>query len=165
MKKLKEQLNELYNDIADYDSVKEENEELRSMLELKEQNNDFTFSAPAQIISRLTNDPFAAFVIDKGMADGVNPYDPVVTSQGLVGICYDVSYTTSKVRTMFSPKTAVGVITVRTKATGIVEGDYTTAKDGYYKMRYIDKEADVKPGDIVMTSGSKLILQNSLSEL
>lgn len=152
---LKEQLNQIYNDIADYDSIKRENEELRVMLKLKEEYDNFTFSAPCSIISRQTNDPYATFVIDKGSDDGIEPFDPVITSQGLVGVCYDVSKTTSKVRTLFSPKTAVGVMTVRTKTTGIVEGNLSTAENGYCKMSYIDKESDVKKGDVVITSGSQ----------
>ncbi len=153
--KLKEQLNELYGTIVDYDNLKRENEELRVMLGLKEKYEDFTFSPPCSIIARQTNDPYGTFTIDKGSNDGIKPYDPVITSQGLVGVCFDVSTSTSKVRTLYSPKTAVGVYTVRTKTTGIIEGDYSTADDGYCRMSYIDKESDIKAGDIVITSGSQ----------
>ncbi len=152
---LKEQLNELYNEIIDYDSLKKENQELRVMLDLKEQYEDFTFSPPCEIIARQTNDPYATFVIDKGSDDGIKPYDPVVTSDGLVGVCYDVSTSTSKVRTLYSPKTAVGVYSVRKKVTGIIEGDVELAQKGLCRMNYIDKTADIKVGDIIITSGSQ----------
>jgi rod shape-determining protein MreC len=125
------------------------------MLDLKEQYEDFTFSPPCEIIARQTNDPYATFVIDKGSDDGIKPYDPVVTSDGLVGVCYDVSTSTSKVRTLYSPKTAVGVYSVRKKVTGIIEGDVELAQKGLCRMNYIDKTADIKVGDIIITSGSQ----------
>ena len=104
---LKEQLNSLYNDVIDYDKVLEENRELRVMLGLKEEYSDFEFSPPCTVIARTTNDPYASFTVDKGENDGIKPGDPVVTESGIVGVCYEVSRSTCKVRTLYSPKTAV----------------------------------------------------------
>ncbi len=159
---LKETLNEVYNDIIDYDKVTRENEQLRVLLGLKEEFNDYVFSPPCTVIARTTNDPYHSFTIDKGSDDGIAPYDPVITSSGLVGICYDVSRSTSKVRTLYSPKTAVGATVVRSKATGIIEGDYELAEDGRCRMNYISKTADLKVGDIIVTSGSETFPANQL---
>ena len=152
--RLKSRLNEMYNDMIDYDRVKQENADLRAMLELKREYADYSFSSPCDVIARMTNDPFASFVIDKGTNDGIKPYDPVITSEGIVGVCYDVGETVSKVRTLYSPKTVIGVYTLRTKVTGITEGDPESAADGLCRMNYIDKNADIVPGDVIITSGS-----------
>lgn len=159
---LKEKLNEVYNDIIDYDQVTRENEQLRVLLGLKEEYDDYQFSPPCTVIARTTNDPYHSFTIDKGSKDGIEPYDPVITSSGLVGICYDVSRSTSKVRTLYSPKTAVGATVVRSKATGIIEGDYELTEDGFCRMNYISKTADLAVGDIVVTSGSETFPANQL---
>ncbi len=159
---LREKLNEVYNDIIDYDQVTRENEQLRVLLGLKEEYNDYQFSPPCTVIARTTNDPYRSFTIDKGSKDGIEPYDPVITSSGLVGICYDVSRSTSKVRTLYSPKTAVGATVVRSKATGIIEGDYELTEDGFCRMNYISKTADLAVGDIVVTSGSETFPANQL---
>lgn len=151
---LKAQLNALYNDVIDYDKVLEENKELRVMLELKEEYNNYKFSPPCTVIARTTNDPYGSFTVDKGANDGIKPGDPVVTETGIVGVCFEVSPSTSKVRTLYSPKTAVGVYTVRTKAEGIAEGGYDLAINGRIRMSYISKESDIKEGDVVVTSGS-----------
>ncbi|MCM1578237.1 MAG: rod shape-determining protein MreC [Ruminococcus sp.] len=151
---LKDRIGEMYNEMIDYDRLKEENAELRVMLELKEEYSDYTFSPPASVIARTTNDPYASFTVDQGYECGIVPGDPVVTKNGIVGVCYDVSPNTCKVRTLFSPKTAVGVYTVRGKCEGIAEGGYDSAKDGRIRMSYISKDADIIPGDIVVTSGS-----------
>lgn len=151
---LKAQLNALYNDVIDYDKVLEENKELRVMLELKEEYNNYKFSPPCTVIARTTNDPYGSFTVDKGASDGIKPGDPVVSETGIVGVCFEVSPSTSKVRTLYSPKTAVGVYTVRTKAEGIAEGGYDLAVNGRIRMSYISKESDIREGDVVVTSGS-----------
>ena len=151
---LKAQLNALYNDVIDYDKVLEENKELRVMLELKEEYNNYKFSPPCTVIARTTNDPYGSFTVDKGSNDGIKPGDPVVTETGIVGVCFEVSPSTSKVRTLYSPKTAVGVYTVRTKAEGIAEGGYDLAINGRIRMSYISKESDIREGDVIVTSGS-----------
>ena len=151
---LKAQLNALYNDVIDYDKVLEENKELRVMLELKEEYNNYKFSPPCTVIARTTNDPYGSFTVDKGSNDGIKPGDPVVTETGIVGVCFEVSPSTSKVRTLYSPKTAVGVYTVRTKAEGIAEGGYDLAINSRIRMSYISKESDIREGDVIVTSGS-----------
>ena len=151
---LKAQLNALYNDVIDYDKVLEENKELRVMLELKEEYNNYKFSPPCTVIARTTNDPYGSFTVDKGANDGIKPGDPVVTETGIVGVCFEVSPSTRKVRTLYSPKTAVGVYTVRTKAEGIAEGGYDLAINGRIRMSYISKESDIREGDVIVTSGS-----------
>ena len=159
---LKETLNEIYNDIIDYDKIARENEQLRVLLNLTEEHEDFVFSAPCTVIARATNDPYRSFTIDKGSNDGIAPYDPVITSSGLVGVCYDVARSTSRVRTLYSPRTAVGVTVVRTKATGIIEGDYEFAEEGLCRMRYISESSDIEVGDIIVTSGSETFPANQL---
>lgn len=159
---LKSRLNELYNDIIDYDKLQYENAELRELLNLKEENDDFVFSAPCTIIARTVNDPYGSFTIDRGSDDGIAPYDPVITSEGLVGLCYDVSRSTAKVQTLYSPKTAVGVTAVRSKATGIVEGEYELAGEGFCRMSYIEKTADIKAGDVIYASGSETFPEGQL---
>lgn len=159
---LKSKLNEIYNDIADYDKLQRENAELKELLGLKEEHIDYVFSAPCTVIARTANDPYGSFTIDKGSSDGIAPYDPVITSEGLVGICIDVSRTTTRVQTLYSPKTAVGVTSVRTKATGVIEGDYELSSQGYCRMNYINKNADIIEGDIIMTSGSETFPEGQL---
>lgn len=154
-RELKKNLNQLYNDIIDYDRIKKENAELKELLALKEKSDGYVFSAPCAVIARTANDPYGSFTIDKGSEDGIAPYDPVITSEGLVGVCYDVSRTTSRVRTLYSPKTAVGVSVLRTNANGILEGDYELVADGCSRMSYINKTSDIKVGDIIITTGSE----------
>ena len=153
-KRLKEQLGELYNQMIDYDKIKNENEQLRQVIGLKEEFPDYIFSPPCSIIAKTTNDPFGSFIIDKGSNYDISVNDPVVTADGLVGVVVKVSKTYSRVKTILSPDVPVGAYCVRTKEPGVVQGNIELAEDGFCKMQYIDRGSDIKKGDIIVTSGN-----------
>ena len=111
------------------------------------------------MIARTTNDPYASFTIDKGADCGITPGDPVVTKNGIVGVCYDVSPDTCRVRTLYNPKTAVGVYTVRGKAEGIAEGGYDLADDGRIRMSYISNT----PGSVSYPAGQLIGVVETVS--
>ena len=153
-KQLRAQLDELYVQIVDYEKLKNENEQLRKVIGLKEDFPDYEFSPPCQIISKTANDPFGSFIIDKGTTDGISVYDPVITDTGLVGIVTKASTTYSRVTTIFSPDVPVGAYCIRNDTTGIVECDAELAAKGICRMKYIEKDSDLKKGDIIVTSGN-----------
>lgn len=150
---LKKELAELYSQISDYTEVKQENDSLREMIALAQSNQKIELSEPCSVIGRTANDVYGSFFIDKGEKDGVQYYDPVVTSAGLVGYVTDVYYTYSRVTTLLSNETSIGVYCVRTGETGVVEGNYELALDGGIKMVYIPLDCEMQEGDIVITSG------------
>lgn len=152
--KLREKISELNNRLIDYEDMKSEVEDLRKFIGIKEENKDFDLSPPCTIISRMANDPYGTFVIDKGSKDGIALYDPVVTSEGLVGVITEVAKTYSTVRTILSPELSVGGLCVESRDTGIVEGSLMYAADGKCKMIYLSKDNKIKEGDLIITSGN-----------
>lgn len=152
--KLKEQLNQYYKKVVDYENIKEENEQLRNIMGIKQDHPDYELSSPCAVIARTTNDPFGSFVIDKGSDDGISEYDPVITSNGLIGIVTKVSKTYSRVQTFLSPEVPVGGYCVETGDTGVVEGDSDLADDGMTKLLYIERDSKMQSGDIIVTSGN-----------
>ncbi len=150
---LKEELAELYAQISDYTLVSQENEHLREMIDLAPSGNNIELSEPCNVIGRTANDVYGSFFIDKGEKDGIEYYDPVVTSNGMVGYVTEVQYTYSKVTTLLSNELSLGVYCVRTGETGVIEGSYELALDSKVKMVYIPLECELKKGDIVITSG------------
>jgi rod shape-determining protein MreC len=153
---LKAQLSELYQKQIEYEDLKRENKELRTLLSLKEEHNELTFSAPASVIARTVGDPYLSFTIDRGSNDGISPYDTAVTKDGIIGVCVEVAATTAKIQTLYSPKSAVGVMTARSLTKGIIESDFAYIEQNSVKMAYIDKAADIMVGDIIMTEGSEM---------
>lgn len=149
---LKEQLREANEKLVGYENAKRENEQFREFLQLKESNPDYDFETAA-VIGRDATSRFLSFTIDKGSLDGISKSDPVITSDGLVGIVWEVGLTYSHVRTILDLSVEVGAYSITTRDSGIVGGDITLASDGLCKMTYIPKNSGISAGDIVVTSG------------
>ena len=149
---LKEQIRELNEKLKDYENVKRENEQFREFLELKENNPDYDF-ATATVIGRDANSRFSSFTIDKGSLDGIEEADPVITSDGLVGIVWEVGLTYSHVRTVLDIAVEVGVYGVSTRDSGILSGDISLASDGLCRLSYLPKNSGIASGELIVTSG------------
>lgn len=146
---LRNKLNEQYKQIIDLENVKNENDQLKQILKIKEENADFEFSPPCNIISRNTNDAYAGFTIDRGSDDGISLYDPVITSNGLIGMVCEIAPNYAKVATILSDEINVGVMTFDSKVTGILDNDIKNANEGNCLMSYITKDSEIKDGEIV----------------
>lgn len=138
--------------LVDYYDIKGQNEQLKKYYNLKEENPDYNL-LPATVIRRDPNENFYGFYIDKGTADGVELYNPVVTENGLVGIVCEVDASTCKVRTILSPDMQVGVLNLRTSDSGIVTGSPKYSDDGFTAMTKIPAQHTMQEGDIIVTSG------------
>ena len=113
-------LTEMYGQILDKNRTDEENEKLRSILGIAEENPDYEFSAPCQVIARNANDIYGGFTIDKGSSDGIKLYDPVITSIGLVGVVTELSAHYCTISTIISPDISIGVMTADKNIVGII---------------------------------------------
>ena len=151
---LNAQLTEMYRKTKDYEDLKAENALLREMLGLKEDNESFVFSEPCDVVARNANDMYGGFTINRGSSDGLSLNDPIVTSVGLVGRVTEIAPNYAKVSTLLSPQVNVGVFTMRSKATGVLENDLKNAENGMCLMSNILKDADIRVGDIIATSGN-----------
>ena len=147
-------LTEMYGQILDKNRTDEENEKLRSILGIAEENPDYEFSAPCQVIARNANDIYGGFTIDKGSSDGIKLYDPVITSIGLVGVVTELSAHYCTISTIISPDISIGVMTADKNIVGIIENNAVYSNEGRCLMSYISKDSNIKVGDLVITSGS-----------
>ncbi|MCH5203322.1 MAG: rod shape-determining protein MreC [Oscillospiraceae bacterium] len=150
---LKSQLTELYKHTKDYNTISEENAQLREMLGLKEKNPDFIFSESCDVKERNANDICGGFTIGSGKSSGISLYDPVVTSVGLAGRVASIANNYARVETIISPNVNVGVYSIRSKVTGVIENTIESAQDGMCIMGGILKDADLAVGDVIFTSG------------
>ena len=129
---LKEEIRQLQDQLVDYESIKNENQLYQKFLDIKEQNADFEF-CPAMVIGRDANSQFGSFIIDKGTLQGVAKRDPVITSDGLIGVIEEVG-----------------------RDTGIVVGAVDLAQDGQCKMTYLPRDSGAAIGDMILTSGGNV---------
>lgn len=150
---LSAELAEMRKHTMDYESLKQENDLLREMLGLKERSEDFVFSEPCDVTLRNANDIYGGFTINKGSNSGISVGDPVVTAKGLVGRVTSIADNSARVTTVLSPQVNVGVYTMRSKTTGVIENTLEYAQNGQCLMSNILKDADIREGDIIFTSG------------
>jgi rod shape-determining protein MreC len=87
--------------------------------------------------------------IDAGSARGVRPRDVAVTAAGVVGQVVAVTADSARVLPMTEPASAVAVRVQRSRESGILKGSGAWRCE----VRYLDPRADVRPGDVIITSG------------
>jgi len=151
-KRLKNQLAAKENLRYQLLELQKENHRLREMLEFKKRTAYRLL--PAEVIARDPSHWFETITINKGYADGVEKDMAVVTSQGLVGNVLFVSRNSSQVLMLTDSRRAVSALVQRSREpgfVGIVEG-YPERK-GCLRMINLPPEANIQPGDTVISSG------------
>lgn len=141
----------LEDKVAENNEIKSENERLRALVDLKEKKKDFEMTA-ASVISVDPTGWYSYFIIDKGENDGLKEDAVVLDSGGVLGKIETLGTNWSKVVAITEPGTACGAEVSRTGDTGIIEGD--SLLNGICKMTSISKDANITPGDYIVTSGS-----------
>lgn len=150
---LKKQVNDLQSKMIDYDKIKLENEQLRGLVNITQEKDNRQYT-PAMVISRDPGQWFSSFTIDKGTLSGVKKDDPVITSEGLVGIVVTPSLNTSVVSTILDPSVHVGSIISQTGDTGITQGERELGTKGEFKLCYLTKNSSAAVGNIIITTGT-----------
>ena len=159
---LKEQLAQAYQDVLEKERLEKENEQLKEMLEISENHEDFRWSPYCSVTARNAGDISGGFTINRGSADGISLYDPVLTKNGLVGIVTEVSFSYSVVSTILSSDINVGVSGSDSHALGVVENDLGYSSQGFCVMNYTGKDSGIKEGEIIVTSGSSFFPEGLL---
>lgn len=149
---LKAQVGKLTKQLGDYEQMKNENENLKSYLDIKEINPDYSFE-PATVIGRDPSNLYKSFTIGKGSLHGIKPQDVVITSMGLVGVVDEVSLSSAKVKTSLDISTEIGCSNTRTREVGIVTGSAEFAPEGKCVLKYIPRNSGIVKGDIIFTTG------------
>ena len=139
--------------IQDMQSLEDENERLKDMLEFKKNNGKLELEA-VMVIAKDPSNWYSTFTVDKGAANGIELGMPVVTSQQyLVGQISRVGTTWAEVVTILDPVNSVGSIIRRSRDVGIVGGDHELRYSRQCKMSYLARDTDIQEGDYVETSG------------
>ncbi|HLJ62333.1 MAG TPA: rod shape-determining protein MreC [bacterium] len=154
--RLRAEVGQLREENAGLRPAAQENARLGALLGFKEHQPYQTVAT--RVIGREPSDWFSTVLVDRGTLTGVRRNDPVVTSDGLVGHVIETGLTWSRVLLLPDPRSAVGVLVVRSREAGVVEGQ------GYpvLHLKYLARDADVQPGDQIVTSGLGQIYPRSL---
>jgi rod shape-determining protein MreC len=124
-----------------------QSDDLRQLLELRERA--VLETTAAEIIAAGASPEFRSVTIDKGTSHRVETDMAVISPAGVVGRVIQASGRASKVQLLIDRNAAAGALIERSRAQGVVLG---LGGDGL-RMDYVPGTADVKPGDLVVTSG------------
>lgn len=170
---------------TEHDKLKAENEQLRAQLEalenekyenaiLREQNNwlksylDMKSYIPgvsitdATVIAREAGNYATVLTINKGTVHGIRKNMPVLTADGVFGSVSECGLDWAKVVSIVETASSVSVYSERTGVTGVVSGDTALRTDGFCVMTYIASNADIKVGDKIFTSGNGSVYPEGL---
>ena len=122
-------------------------EGLRKLLELRERAGVATVAS--EVIGAGAATDVRAYTIDKGSSDGVQKDMAVIAPTGVVGRVILPALRAAQVQLLIDRNAAVAALIERTRAQGIVLGE----GGDMLVMDYVPGTADVKQGDLVVTSG------------
>lgn len=135
-----------------------ENRLLRAMLGLVEESERPL--VPATVIGRPVSNWWSQLTINRGEGDGLTSRLPVITPEGAVGWVLSVSERTAEVLLLVDPRSAVGAMVRRTGDPVVVEG--VAAGPTRLRLRALVADADLQPGDWVITSDFSQIFPSGL---
>ena len=144
--RMRDQVNNLTARIVGLDEALRENERLQKLLDFK--RKQVFSSVAARVIGRDPTNWNASMIIDRGSEDGIELGMPVVSASGVVGKIVELGKSKSKVILVSDPSFSVAALAQRSRDVGLVSGTL----QGFCRMRYLPAGADLKVGDVVVTS-------------
>ena len=144
---LVERLESAKNRLVGLEELAKENERLRRLLGFKKKAAYKTISA--QVIGRDPSNWTSIIYIDKGRDDNLRKYMAATTDKGLVGRIIELGSSTAKVMYITDPDSRIGVFVQRTRHDGLLCGTLSRQ----CQMIYLPLDADIWPGDLVVSSG------------
>ena len=148
---LRKEVEQLENDLAQSRLDEAELRELRQLRSALSTNAPagFTLSA-ASILSYEGSNVFNVFTVDAGTADGVSRDTVVIAGGGLVGRVLEANANSSKIVAIIDENNRIGFeIAGRLTELGVCYGN----GEGGLSGEMLDDQANVQPGDRVVTSG------------
>ena len=125
-----------------------ENARLRALLDLRPAL--VVKSRTAEVLYEATDPYSRKLFIDRGSATGVLPGSPVINDSGVLGQVTRVYPLSAEVTLLADKDAAIPVLNPRTQARSAAFG----AGDGdAMELRFMAGNADVQPGDLLITSG------------
>lgn len=124
-----------------------ENDQLKEMLNYN--NAQELNIIPAKVISQGLTTSINSVTINIGMVNGVKINDPVITTNGVIGKIYTITDNTATVHLINDAEFRIGARFIPSGETGILRWK----ANNICEVREVYKNAEIKVGDNVVTSG------------
>ena len=130
-----------------FSELEHENERFRKILKLESARRDYV--ATAEVFARDPTNWFQVFWINKGKSSGIEKDMVAVTPTGPVGKVSRVFEADSSITLITDVNSSVAARLQSSRIEGMLEG----RGDDICILKYVSKEADVKSGEKIITSG------------
>lgn len=129
-------------------AIESENNYLKALLQSSHKVKSKTLIAELLAVDF---EPFVnQVIVNKGTRDNVYVGQPVLDANGVMGQVIQAGPITSRVLLINDPHSGVAVQNARNGTRAIVTGD---SYSGRLRLMYVPKTADIKEGDVFITSG------------
>ena len=163
---LKEKIDQVYELQVRVADLEVENQKMRQELKLSESLSEYA-KVSATVIARNPDQWMETLTINVGSDHGVQKDMAVMSGNGLIGRVIEVYPNSAKVVLLTSQQTNEGKVAAsvqdkdgKTSANGILSDYDPSSKE--FIMTQVDPEAEVKEGDMVITSGLGGVIPSSL---
>ncbi len=144
---LREQNGQLRGLVGQLEEYRQEAQRLQGLLDIKDQYA--LTSVAARVVGRSSDSWNDVVTLDKGTADGISAGLPVMSGTGLVGQVISATPHTCDVRLLTDQQSGIAVLVQSSRAEGIVRGSL----EGLLYLEDLQSTAEVKAGDVIVTSG------------
>lgn len=152
---LKSKNSQLKQKAAAYDSLKNENAELKRMFKFKEEHSQYDYVG-GDIVLKSGSGILKGYVINKGTKDGIKPGMAVINDAGLIGKVTSAANNYCKIETISSENVSVAALIQRTQVNDCIVTGYTDNADKSKNLAILTMlplNSDIKEGDTIVTSG------------
>lgn len=150
---LREEMANMNQDIRESQTYKEENERLRSLVNLQEKHTDYVFEI-GNVVAWNTSGYGSSMTISKGSSAGLEPGMCAITESGqVVGLITETGNNWATVTTILDTTSEIGAYVFGSGYTCIAHGDFDLLNDGILQASYLTSSANVRNNDQVLTSG------------
>src|SRR3990172_1995532 len=155
---LREELLRLTGEIARLRQAESDNENLRALLQFQRANPQWQYIG-ANVVAFDGQRLAQTMVIDAGGEQGIDTGLVVVVAGGLVGRVVDVGPRAARVLLLSDPRSAVNVQIQGSATSGIVRA----LVGGEFILDFVERDAGVHEGELVVTSGLRAALVGGLA--
>ena len=149
---LKRKIQEFEKLEISYNAAIKENSALREAAGIKAKHADFEMEL-CTVVALTDNGFQSALTLNKGSVSGIEAGDCVITGDGMVGFVDQVSLNSCVVKTVINVDFNASAAVSRTREVVVTNGSFELASDGLVKAPYLENDADVRPGDTILTNG------------
>ena len=151
---LKEKLAQMEDEARRADAVSRENDRLRELAGLLDDHEDYVVQE-AYIIAWNSGDWSNTLTINRGSAAGIEPNMCVITSNGqVIGLVQEVGPNYAIIKTVLDSSLEISATIASSGYSGMVKGNYVEGNENYLRMDYLPSSAVIRNKDQVVTSGS-----------